>query len=333
MKEYLELKNVYASWKQMAQNTIDKLEKIELEIDIEPEKIDKIVIFGVGGSGIIGDYMLRLSVSYLFDKPIIPNKSIQPSVPIAEDTLVISISYSGNTMETLLSTHEALKNNAKVIGITSGGRLSTLLEERGQPVISLPKGYLPRAGFPLLLYSAVGLLAKLKLSGYLSWGSIKNSIEILSNVDETERMASTLAGYLVQDVPIIVSCWEYYPVALRMRQEIAENAKKVSFIEELPDAGHNSVVAWRRNLSKNPVVTVLGSSKKCEKLIEAFTNAINCSPKKLLLKGSDNLQELVWGAWISGFISLDMALRSKINPIETDAITIYKDVIRGIEDL
>jgi len=333
MKEYFELKNVYASWKRMAEKSIEKLEEIELEIDIEPEKIDKIVIFGVGGSGIIGDYLLRLSVSYYFDKPIIPNKSIQPSVPITGDTLVISISYSGNTIETLLSTHEALKNNAKIVGVTSGGRLSTLLEERGHPVIFLPKGYLPRAGFPLLLYSAVGLLAKLKLSGYLSWGSIKNSIGILDNVDETEKMASVLAEHLLKDVPIIISCWEYYPVALRMRQEIAENAKKVSFIEELPDAGHNSVVAWNRNISKNPVVTVSGSSKKCEKLIEAFTKAINCSPKKLLLKGSDNLQELVWGAWISGFVSLDMALKGEINPIETDAINVYKNGIRGLEDI
>lgn len=50
------------------------------------------------------------------------------------DTLIIAASYSGNTEETISVVYEALKIEAKIIGVTTGGELHELLLRHVRPV-------------------------------------------------------------------------------------------------------------------------------------------------------------------------------------------------------
>lgn len=47
-----------------------------------------------------------------------------------------------------MSTNEALSRGYPVIGITTGGKLSTVLGSKGVPVILVPKASAPRYGLP-----------------------------------------------------------------------------------------------------------------------------------------------------------------------------------------
>jgi len=91
--------------------------------DVKAEgEIDKIVFVGMGGSAISGD----IARSYLDIRvPVFVCKSYDLPEFVDHRTLLIAISYSGNTEETLSAVfNSTFRKNTKSVVITSGGRLA-----------------------------------------------------------------------------------------------------------------------------------------------------------------------------------------------------------------
>ena len=108
-----------------------------------------IVILGMGGSAIGGD----LLSDYLADELSIPIVVIRGyDIPkfVDENSLVFAVSYSGNTEETLSALKRCLEAKARVIALTSGGKLAVLAQENNFPVIKVPAGIQPRAAISYL---------------------------------------------------------------------------------------------------------------------------------------------------------------------------------------
>ena len=102
-------------------------------------KIDNVVVAGMGGSAISGDIMLSLFRDKL-DVPLIVNREYDLPKWVNKDTLVICISYSGNTDETLSSFKIASQKKCKILCISTGGKLQDLAEKVGFPLLkSLPE--------------------------------------------------------------------------------------------------------------------------------------------------------------------------------------------------
>ena len=86
-----------------------------------------VVIAGMGGSALGGRVVDSLITQRcrvpieVFTEYHIPNY-------VNQNSLVILSSYSGNTEETLSDTNEAIKKNAKIFGITTGGKLKEILK-------------------------------------------------------------------------------------------------------------------------------------------------------------------------------------------------------------
>ena len=70
-------------------------------------KIDNVVIAGMGASAISGDIMASLFRDKL-DVPLVVNREYDLPKWVNKDTLVICISYSGNTDETLSSFQDSV---------------------------------------------------------------------------------------------------------------------------------------------------------------------------------------------------------------------------------
>ncbi len=85
--------------------------------------IDKVVIGGMGGSAIAGDLAADLAATAP-TVPILVIRDHQLPFSLNGRSLFIACSYSGNTEETLTLFHQALENDARVIAISSGGKLS-----------------------------------------------------------------------------------------------------------------------------------------------------------------------------------------------------------------
>jgi glucose/mannose-6-phosphate isomerase len=215
------------------------------------EEVKNIVLAGLGGSAIGGD-LVRSYIIGTSDIPFAINRTYNLPGYVNEHSLVIASSYSGSTEESLSMFDEAKKRGAKIICITTGGKLADLAKQHNLPLITLPTGFQPRAA---LAYSFVPVLLTLEKIGVTSseTSNINNAAETLdrlakeygySNLNES-NVANTLAHTLLSKIPVIYSASDHFDsVNIRWRGQLQENAKHVAFGNVLPEMNHNEINGW-----------------------------------------------------------------------------------------
>ena len=103
-----------------------------------------VVVSGLGGSGIGAD-LVREYVAPHLSVPFIVSKDYVIPNFINSNTLFIASSYSGNTEETLESIKVAIRKKAKIVCVTSGGKLAEIAKKNKFDLILIPGGNPPRA--------------------------------------------------------------------------------------------------------------------------------------------------------------------------------------------
>ena len=133
-----------------------------MDFDMPPDysRVNKVVIFGVGGSAIGGDLVSSLTVSEA-KIPIIIYRGYNLPAFIDAQTLVIASSCSGMTEETLSPFRQTLETESKKLAVTTGGKLKEMAEARNIPVFSFDYRAQPRAALAFSLLPILGFLSKL----------------------------------------------------------------------------------------------------------------------------------------------------------------------------
>ena len=114
------------------------------KLTASPTKISNVLICGLGGSGIGGSIVTEL-VAGNANVPINVTKGYFIPAYVNENTLVIISSYSGNTEETLNCMELAMSKNAKIVGITSAGKVLETCKSKNYDCIVVPGGMPPRS--------------------------------------------------------------------------------------------------------------------------------------------------------------------------------------------
>jgi glucose/mannose-6-phosphate isomerase len=210
--------------------------------------IRRVVICGMGGSAIGAD----LLASYLYDKvevPIVVHRDYGlPAFARERETLVVLSSHSGNTEETLSAFDEACKKNCQVVGITTGGKLKSLLMNAGLPVWEFQHRGQPRAavgfsfGLLLALLTRLGLISDPSNEMGEAVLAMKELAETLhADVAVKNNPAKRMAGQMVGRTTILFASGFMAPVARRWKCQINEVAKAEANFEFLPEADHNTL--------------------------------------------------------------------------------------------
>src|SRR5688572_13382340 len=92
------------------------------------EKIKNVFIAGLGGSGIGGSIVSELAYN-TSSIPVSVGKGYFIPASVTKDTLFIASSYSGNTEETLACLEQAESRKAKIVCITSGGKVAEMAKK------------------------------------------------------------------------------------------------------------------------------------------------------------------------------------------------------------
>lgn len=232
-----------------------------LQLSVDPSDVRNILIIGMGGSAIGGDLIKAYSANSC---PVPVEVNRHYSVPgwVDKHTLVITSSYSGNTEETLTATAAALDRNAKVICVTSGGKLKDIAEHRKLDHIIIPSGMQPRAA---LAVSFIPQYRIFELLGYTGEGDdtlveagrfLQKKAEQLSN--PASSSALELADKIKDTLPIIYSdATLMAPVNLRWRGQFEENAKTLAYGNLFPEMNHNEIVGWENIKHLNNKISVI----------------------------------------------------------------------------
>ena len=135
-----------------------------LALSQTPYPAPKQIIFaGMGGSGISGD-IISVIASENSETPCFVCKDYSlPNWARGKKTLVVAISYSGNTEETISMLEEAIAHKNPIICISNNGKIEQIAKENTFPFIKVPAGYLPRCALGHLFFSCHRILETAKI--------------------------------------------------------------------------------------------------------------------------------------------------------------------------
>jgi len=288
----------------------------------------EVIVCGMGGSGAAGDYLAALAAAY-GGQPVYVVKSATLPRWASRRTLVMAVSFSGNTRETLNCAREARERGAMLVAFTRGGRLGEWAASNGIPLVKLGYAPAPRAGWPNIFYSMLGLSLNLGVVA-VPRGEVEESIRMLAETSRAEEEAMKLTEWLSdasKGLLAIVAPEPYYPAAVRFRSELAENAKIASDASQLPELGHNIIVGWSRRNDLYMLILHPHESPWTELLQELPTIAGTEKAYTLKLEAKGYLPKLVWATWIAGLSSTAYAERNNIDPEDIPAIREFRRLV------
>ncbi|WP_245526495.1 SIS domain-containing protein [Desulfurococcus mucosus] len=296
---------------------------------------NKIVVLGMGGSGIVGDFLSALSMIH-GGLPVFTLKSHVSPGFIDSGTLAISVSYSGNTRETILATMGVLGRAGGVAVVSSGGYLRELALKHGIPFIPLPSGLAPRASLPSMLFKILGLLdsSGLRIVGR---GEAEEAFAFIKdNMGGAEEEARRLAEWInsVQGLLVIATHTPLEPLAVRGKNEFNENSKIPVKVDVAPEWMHNDIVGYEQPGIPLRVVEVVDPSDRVGRGLVEFMHGVyvetGASTYRLALRGGTLLEKMMYGSLVLGLASCRLARLRGIDPLETKSIKRYKESVDSL---
>jgi glucose/mannose-6-phosphate isomerase len=212
---------------------------------------------GMGGSSLPAD----LINEYLKGRPSL---KVVRDYALPEDAgakdLVLCVSYSGNTEETLSCFHDAGTKGCARVVLSNDGKIKNLAEAEGVPFIPIPDCIQPRCATGYFFASTLGLLHRLQLLDSAK-GQLRELAGFLEDhQDKFESTGKELSAKLKGRVPIVYGPTELEGVCRIWKIKFNENAKVQSFYNVFPELNHNEMVGYTQ-LIMEPSIIYLKNSK------------------------------------------------------------------------
>lgn len=305
---------IYDRWPSIAEKAFRK------DYDIIDFKKPKHIIFaGMGGSGIVGDIFSSILSSEKIHVEIVKGYKLPNTA--TKDSLVVTISSSGNTNETLSVLSQAINARCKSISFCGGGKIQKFCEEKQSDFIKVDYFHSPRASLTTLMYSMLKIMINILP---INENEIKQSIEDLKRTNKSissrnltdSNIALKLANW-IYGIPLIYYPWGLEAAAIRFKNSLQENTKMHAMAENVIETSHNGIVAWESKTSVQPIF-ITGKddhehTKERWSILRKFFNE-----KQIDFFEISSIE----GTILSKLINLVYTL---------DYCTIYKSVIDGID--
>lgn len=300
------------------------------------KRIDEVVVCGMGGSAMAGDIAKRFAKF-----PLFINRSYTLPAFVDQHTLLIAISYSGNTAETLSALDAGIAAGAVPLIIASGGELEVRSKAEEIPFLKIPAGYQPRAALghlalPLLLTLArLGLLKEIEPWKTLHQGLDRVRERCTVSIPTERNPAKQLALALNGRIPIVYGTVDNTClIAMRWKTQINENAKQPAFWNAFPELNHNEILALvRADLLSDQHVLLLENDYDLPEnrgRIEIMTELF--AEHKVLFtrvraEGASELAQILAQIHLGDYVSYYLALLNGVDPTPVELIEGFKQAL------
>jgi len=289
----------------------------------------QVLLSGMGGSGISGDF-----AAVLTSVPMAVHKSYGlPAWVMATEPLLVAVSYSGNTEETLSAVAEARRLGLDIAVVTGGGELANQARDQGWPYVTVPGGLQPRAALGYLLG---GVLSILRGAGVCLVDSADQvtSATLVDTLLVPGGAARSLAADLAEGldgriVGVYGSVGPVAPLAQRWKTQINENGKWPAWWSLMPELDHNEIVSWSSlaDLTRRKVGLVcLRDRDEGDRVAARFRHTADVTAKdvawvgEVWSQGESVLERMISLAVMGDLVSLELARVAGVDPVPVEAI-------------
>jgi glucose/mannose-6-phosphate isomerase len=297
-----------------------------------------VAVVGMGGSAICGDLVRGIYADRL-RVPLISVRDYELPAWVGSDTLVLAVSHSGGTEETISALSTALERRCPVAVITTGGPLGDVAARVNLPRLLYPDESMPRAALGYTLMLTCGLLERAGMLD-IPEHEIDEAVAATNAVVDAcspdaptgGNTAKQLAWTLVDRLPIIEASGFLAAVARRWKTQINENAKSIAAAEELPEATHNAVVGYEQpeTLRDHLYVVFLASSSDHPRnslrasLSTELLATAGISYQVVPIGGDGRLGQACAAICLGDYVSAYLALLYGVDPTPVEAIAHVK---------
>lgn len=292
--------------------------------------IDSIIFAGMGGSGVVGEFMSSVLSKSNVSTHVVKGYLLPKSVD--KNTLVVTTSISGSTVETLTILEKAFKLGCKIMAFSSGGEMEDYCIKNKLPCQKIQKIHSPRASLPSAIYSMLAILGP--VFG-VKKSDIKESINLLhqtgkkinsSNLSNSNP-ALLLAAWITK-IPIIYYSYDLHSAAIRFKNSLQENSKIHVISEDVTEMCHNGIVSWEKPSQVQPIlihgVDDYIKTKKMWKILKKYFKLHNIDFREISSVKGSILSKLINLIYVLDYITIYHAVLNKTDPSPIRSIDYIK---------
>lgn len=201
------------------------------------ERSDLYIVAGMGGSALPAEIMKPYSgrdiiIHRGYDLPHVSDALLARSI-------VIAVSYSGNTEETISALEATHAKGLRSVVIASGGKLMELARTYGVPYVEIPRtGIQPRHALGFMLKALASVMQDEALERDIT--ALAGSLDAASYEARGKELASLVYG----KIPVVYASDANSAVAYNWKIKCNESAKVPAFANVLSELNHNEMTGF-----------------------------------------------------------------------------------------
>jgi glucose/mannose-6-phosphate isomerase len=302
------------------------------------DSIENVVVLGMGGSGIAGDIVREVAGPFM-PVPVVVHKGYGMPNFIDEGSLVLAVSFSGNTEETIEAVTEAAASGGQIVAVSRGGELARLASEWKIPHFAIADGIpMPRVGVGAVSIPLLVALERMGLfPGASSWidAAVSQLTRRRDQLVVDGNPAQMLARRIGRQLPIVYGGGGLGGLAaLRWKNQFNENTKVPAFWNQIPELTHNELCGWgqhgdvtrqvfrlvtlRHDFEHPQVMRRFG-------LVEEMVDEVVAAIEEVRAEGEGTLAQLLDLVLFGDFTSLYLAYQEDVDPGPIPALDLVKE--------
>jgi len=304
------------------------------------DDVANVVVLGIGASGLAGDMLAAVAAPFM-PVPLVVTKGYEPPSFVDPSTLVIAISFSGDTEETVQALMTAVEAGAQILDVGGAGEMADVAEVWDLPAVRIPDGIpVPRAAVGALMIPPLLALEQMNLfPGASVW--IAQAVEQLKRrrdkLAEAGSAAAALARELAGTQPIVYGGGDLGGVAAeRWKAQCNENAKIPAWAGRVPDICHDEVAGWGQHgdITRQIMSLVLlrhgdehpQVARRFQEVVR-WTDEVVAGVHSVEAEGEGTLAQLLDLVLYGDVVSLELAALAGVDPGPTPVISEIRTAI------
>jgi glucose/mannose-6-phosphate isomerase len=296
-------------------------------------------VLGMGGSAVAAD-LLRGIFGDRLSVPLVSVRDYELPAWVGRQTLVVAVSHSGATEETVAALSAALQRRSPVAVITTGGPIGDVAARVDLPRLIYSTDAPPRASLGYTMSLLAGVLERAGMlpldAAEVDAGAAASDEVVRScgpDAPTDSNLAKQLAWSLLDRLPIVEGSGALAAVARRWKTQLNENAHSIAAAEELPEAMHNAVVGYDQpdTLHDHQYFVFLRSEIDSPRnafrssLSVELLNSVRITNQTVTLEGSGRFATACAAVTLGDYVSTYLALLYGVDPSATPVLTHVKE--------